>query len=218
MDEMFVPYKEMFESPIKKVVRQSVPEPLTESYRWIWILLGIFLLVLLLFLFYRRFGESRDKVDREEREERVEPIQLPQVIKPEVKKEEIKEQVDYENSQLLAKGVGSKVRDLLLRHKQIPALQVAEIVSTSVRILLGENERAPVTAPISVVPLSVVPRPVQQDTQEKRLPEPRKDGPKVKPPEIVEEEEPKEEPKRGKINAETDPALLKLLKERGLSN
>lgn len=211
MDEMFVPYKEMFESPIKKVVRQSVPEPLTESYRWIWIILGIFLLVLLLFLFYRRFGESRDKVDREER---VEPIQLPQVIKPEVK-----EQVNYENSQLLAKGVGSKVRDLLLKHKQIPALQVAEIVSTSVRILLGENERASVAAPISVVPLSVIPQPVQQDTpEEKRLPEPRKDGPKVKPPEIVEEEEPKEELKRGKINAETDPALLKLLKERGLSN
>lgn len=253
MDEMFVPYKEMFESPVKKATK-SIPVIVEkESFfksKWIWIALVLLILILLAALVLRRIQTEEEvpyqvvpptteitktieiiKPAKQEVKFELKPEIKPEPKNPEAKpvavevKSEVKTEVkpevkpeakpkpeilDYETPQLLAKGVGLKLRDLLLKHKQIPPLQVAEIVSATVRVLLGENERV-APAVVAVTPAAEVKLP------EQRLPEPRKDGPKVKAPEIQDEPEP-EEPKRGKINADTDPALLRLLKERGMSN
>ena len=225
MDEMFVPYKEMFESPVKKISKSPPLQKDSSSKTWIWIALGVFL-ILGLFVFFRKYifqAANVEEVPEKPLVSSPQPLQLSSVSKP-------SEIVEYENLHLLAKGVGGKLRDMLLKHKQIPALQVAEIVSNTVRILLGENEKPQVVEQKAVhqsmhqsmhqalnpaLLQKVVEQPI---VKEQRLPEPRLDGPKVKPPEMKDVPEEVEEPRRGKINAETDPTLLKLLKERGMMN
>ena len=138
------------------------------------------------------------KVETEKVEKKVEQKVEQKVEK--VEKPQVNEDVlEYGNSHELAKGVGTKIRDVLLTHKQIPSLAVASIVSSTVKVLLGENDRAQPSGEIEQE---------QKEVKEEVRKEP-----------LMEIEEPvKDVPRRGKINADTDASLLKLLKERGLKN
>ncbi len=133
------------------------------------------------------------KVEKvEPKVEKVEPKVEPKVEKVEEKKVEV---VEYKSPHELAKGVGTKIRDVLLTHKQIPPLAVAAIVSSTVKVLLGENDRPQ----------------IQEEEKEEEKP------PEAERKEVESDEEPvKDLPRRGKINADTDTNLLKLLKQRGL--
>lgn len=131
----------------------------------------------------------------------------PKAEVPKQEPEKVPDIVEYGNSHELAKGVGTKIRDVLLNHKQIPSLAVASIVSSTVKVLLGENDR-----------------PQRGDEDEKKE-EPKvehkvekKVEQKVEEKKEEDDEPVKDVPRRGKINAETDTNLLKLLKERGLKN
>jgi hypothetical protein len=206
MDEMFVPYKEMFEPP--------APKPLivtrAPTFNWLWLVPIVFIIALIAAYAYRQSIK--------------EPLSLgtsinlplasvpPQIIVTTEKTAPVKPQ-EFSSPQELAKGVGAQLRDVLLTHKQVPALSVAGIVSHAVRTLLGEDERAveqPQAAAQSAQPVAhPVAQPVAQAVAQPIL---------KKEALVLDDLDPEPEPpKRGKINADTDPGLLKLLKERGLN-
>lgn len=145
--------------------------------------------------------EAVDKVEASKEVAKVEKVETPKPkIEPvlEIAKKEI---VEYGNSHELAKGVGTKIRDMLLNHKQIPSLAVAAIVSSTVKVLLGENDRPQIS---------------KDEEKKEDVVKPKVEVKEVKKLSDSEEEPVKDTPRRGKINAETDVNLLKLLKDRGL--
>lgn len=215
---MFIPYKDMFEPPTKSIhVHNPVPRT---SWKFDWKILLIILVVIGLGLaakvaFSKPRETSRDIVPRETSRDMPREIrvvrEVPQVPKEVTRQVQVKQSVaplvtsvpaviEFKTPQDLARGVGTELRDVLLKHKQIPSLAVAGIVSNAVRTLLGEDER-----------------PEPPEPKPESIPEPKEREPKPEPPKAPEDEPEVDPPKRGKINADTDPALLKLLKERGLN-
>ena len=199
MDEMFVPYKEMFEAASPSPKPLIVTRPPSNS--WImWVMPIVFILALLAVYAYRKSSKE------ESIKSLGTSINLPHAAVPPqitVSTAPVQQKPkEFSSPQDLAKGVGAQLRDVLLTHKQVPSLAVAGIVSHAVRTLLGEDERA-VDTPVEM--------PAESHAQSVR-------EPKIEPVQPTQEvEEEPERPKRGKINAETDPGLLQLLKERGLN-
>lgn len=125
----------------------------------------------------------------------------------------------------LAKQVGLAVKATLLTFPNLTPDMVASIVQHTVRTILGEKTPKPVSAP--AVQPSVTAPPVHKpdvpvsDTVVSSTPTAPSGG-RVplhgKPiPIVVEDEESQEGgSKQKKINAESDPAVLRLMKERGL--
>jgi hypothetical protein len=147
------------------------------------------------------------KIDVPKPEPKIDSTPKKVEVKPEPEKSP--EIVEYGNSHELAKGVGTKIRDVLLTHKQIPSLAVASIVSSTVKVLLGENDRP---QPSGEQELKVEKEEKVENVEKIEKKE------EIKRPRELDDEPTKDTPRRGKINAETDANLLKLLKDRGLKN
>jgi len=205
MDEMFIPYKDMFEPPTRSIHVHAKPQ---KSWKFDWKIILAILIVVGIGVALKIVIKPSE-LRREPEQPRVEHI-IRQEVKPQVKVplvstaplvSTVPKVIEFKNPQDLARGVGTELRDVLLKHKQIPSLAVAGIVSNAVRTLLGEEER---------------PEPLKEEPKVELQKVEVKIEPKIDTePKEREEQEP---PKKGKINADTDPALLKLLRDRGMTN
>lgn len=233
MDEMFVPYKSSFE-----VLPEPVVEATTPSY-WLWIVLSVAVILILAGAFLLRSTFILQKKSMSEHysipisEEPVkfepikfEPIKIEPVAEPVVKVPEpalIPPVIDFSepaklntekmSKEELAKFVGTEIKNLLVLYSGISSLQTASIVSFSVRTML--EDFAPILQPQSIPEKPKLEKIDEEFISTKVL------QPRPQPTHLTldadEEEETKDPPKKGKINADTDANLLQMLKQRGLS-
>jgi len=211
MDEMFVPYKTSLELPI--------PEPvsLNESSgggSLLWIVIAITFVCLLVgaYVFVSSRIVVKEKAVEEPavNEKKIEALLVPPTIDF---SEPAKLDTAVMSKEELAKFIGTEIKNLLVLYSGVNSLQTASIVSFSVRTML--EDFAPVLQPLSVVPPSA---PVMEKLDEEYIsknvlqPRPQQSQMSLE----ADEEEEVEPPKKGKINADTDPSLLLMLKQRGL--
>lgn len=244
MDEMFIPYKDMFEPPTRSIhVHDPTPK---SSWKLDWKLVLVVLIVIGIGFGIRvlfstpepRKPATRAQVHPTAQVQTAQvvpqvPTQVPAVPKVSlpIALQPVKQSVaplvsavptviEFKNPQELARGVGTELRDVLLKHKQIPSLAVAGIVSNAVRTLLGEDERPEEPKSEVLQPKEELKEDPKREEpkEEPKREEPKREEPKRKEPKLDDLDDEPEPPKRGKINADTDPSLLKLLKERGLTN
>ena len=147
-------------------------------------------------------------------EKKIEPQLVPQTIDFSVP---AKLDTAIMSKEELAKFIGTEIKNLLVLYSGVTSLQTASIVSFSVRTML--EDFAPVMQPQSVQVEH--PRVQEEHPQMEKLDEeyismkvlqPRPQQNQVN----LEADEEPEPPKKGKINADTDPNLLLMLKQRGL--
>jgi hypothetical protein len=172
-----------------------LPPPISPKFdmRYIWC--GVFFLFLLVLLFFRR---------KEPAAKEMEPETPKELIKEKEPKEEIKEKPDD------VRGAGIAVRDALLNFS-VNAEQIASIVRYTVSILAPAPHSSARVLPSAPSSGPVIdPAPV-------KLPTPSKTHFSVKGLELPIEDEPEAEPggeKQGKINADTNPLVLQMVKDR----
>ncbi len=226
MDELFIPYKTSVDIP-----EVNTPEgPAVQSTSWIWIV-GIIATVLVLLgcgMYGMQMFKSKSVSQFTHTDN---SLQVKQVI-PEI----IPATIDFTatptlNTQTmskeeLAKFIGTEIKNLLVLYSGVSSLQTASIVGFSVRTML--EDFAPLLEPKSVEPKQDNKQTVKtNDPRAKKAMEKLDEefiSTKVLQPRpqnshvlnADEEEETKDPPKKGKINADTDTNLLQMLKQRGL--
>ena len=209
------------------------------EWNWKWVVGAGVVVLLLLALFFTRVNKTNGKPVAQK--EVVESFQLPKVLprfgdlqevavlepkavpaapKPQMHQVQEAQVTIPSDPSMLAKQVGLDLKQLLFRYK-IPASKVATIVSHTVKELLTEDKNT-TTAPILQRALPVMqPKAVGSPSVEspiaplgvmslvgKQLPIARRE---------YEQESGSAGSKDGKLNAETDPRILNMMKSRGLS-
>ena len=219
MDEMFVPYKTVLESPSIEIPSQ-VPEA---QGNLVWIVVAIIFVCLIIgaYLYTSMVMVKEKAIEVVEEpevvvEKKIEPLLIPKTIDFSLP---AKLDTAVMSKEELAKFIGTEIKNLLVLYSGVTSLQTASIVSFSVRTML--EDFAPVLQAKSLEPVetpSPPPAPPMEKLDEeyisKNVLQPRPHQTQLSL-EADEEEEP-EPPKKGKINADTDPSLLLMLKQRGL--
>jgi len=206
MDEMFVPYKTSLELPIPEQPSHSEPE----SNSMIWVIIAVVFVCLLVAAYV--FVSSRIVV----KEKAIEPVYEKkieaQLVPPTIDfSEPAKLDTAVMSKEELAKFVGTEIKNLLVLYSGVNSLQTASIVSFSVRTML--EDFAPVLQPQAVVSPQPTMEKLDEEYISKNVLQPR---PQQSQLSLEADEEEIEPPKKGKINADTDPSLLLMLKQRGL--
>jgi hypothetical protein len=237
MDELFIPYKTAVDIPeVNNPTTVTLPSSESSSWSWIWVVAVMLILIVGGGMYGMYVIKSKSMAQFTNTEN---SLQVKQVI-PEV----IPSTIDFTtpptlNTQTmskeeLAKFIGTEIKNLLVLYSGVNSLQTASIVGFSVRTML--EDFAPILEPKSIEPKLQADK---QKTDSKTI-ESNKHDPKAKKgmekldEEFIstkvlqpkpqnsyvldadEEEETKDPPKKGKINADTDTNLLQMLKQRGL--
>lgn len=221
MDEMFVPYKSTLES-----IPESIPQVTSASSfsLWVWIASAVVFILIVLGVFFMRY-QSTVKLEKQSilplthtQPNTVLKQKLPEVsLLPPVIDFSVPAKLNTEkmNKEELAKFVGTEIKNLLVLYSGISSLQTASIVSFSVRTML--EDFAPVLQPQSLPATKPPLEKLDEEFISTKVMQPRAQ-PTHAQLDADEEEETKDPPKKGKINADTDANLLLMLKQRGLSN
>lgn len=207
MDEMFVPYKSTLEVP-----ESSSPALGTSwSQTWIWVTAITFCVLLVgAFLVKNSFKLEKQAAPPA-------PIKTPNVaLIPPVIDFSVPAKLNTESmsKEELAKFVGTELKNLLVLYSGVSSLQTASIVSFAVRTML--EDFAPVLQPQGITEKKPVLEKLDEEFISTKVLQPRPQSQHKQ--DAIEEEETKDPPKKGKINADTDANLLFMLKQRGLSN
>jgi len=226
MDEMFVPYKSTLELPPSQPTPSLPLEPkstASSSTIILWICVAVVLVVLAFVSSY--FLKSSSTAEKKSLEnddslysefgtvKKTQKILSAETTLPATIDflEPAKVNTETMSKEELAKFVGTEIKNLLVLYSGVSSLQTASIVSHSVRTML--EDFAPVLQPqavASTLPLKQSSEKLDEEYISKKVLQPRPE------PESADEEEEKDPPKKGKINADTDPNLLLMLKQRGL--
>jgi hypothetical protein len=225
MDEMFVPYKNTLELPSAEPT-PAVPfntSPASSSFSMMWIGLAVVFVLLIIASSYFLVSSStaqKKSIEKEDlHSETVKKTQkvlgsettLPATINF---LEPAKLNTETMSKEDLAKFIGTEIKNLLVLYSGVSSLQTASIVSHSVRTML--EDFAPVLQPQAVSSKEQTNQPLEKLDEEhisKKVLQPR---PQPSLVDLDADEEEKDPPKKGKINADTDPNLLLMLKQRGL--
>lgn len=226
LDNVFVPYRDLL-MPIPKSTAPSV-----SKWRWIWLVAVLVLAAMAVGVWAKRQHVTLGSITKATElwspapavsKALVAPVlpvaalptlaSIPQTIS--LIRGGSQSSMPAQTPQELAKQVGLAVRDTLLTFPQLSAMTVASIVQTTVKTILGQGTQERVSK------VEEVPRALAQKVEE---------TPKARAPTggvldlrgklfpVVEEDIVQEEAgsKQKKINADSDPAVLKMMKERGL--
>jgi len=222
MDEMFVPYKNTLELPSQG--DPVLPLESSSSFSMIWIGVAVVFIIILIFAsYFITSSTSAQKKSLEITNDKSEAVRHNQkVLGSETTLpatidflEPAKLNTETMSKEELAKFIGTEIKNLLVLYSGVSSLQTASIVSHSVRTML--EDFAPTLQPQAV---SSKEHTKQQPTEKldeeyisKKVLQPR---PQTSLVDLDADEDEKDPPKKGKINADTDPSLLLMLKQRGL--
>lgn len=219
MDEMFVPYKSTLEIPSTVPDAPQTALPTSLSYNSLWIGIAV-LFVVLIFAAYFFMGNSRTaqeksvSVESKEAETHQKSISAATPLPTTIDfLQPAKLNTETMSKEELAKFVGTEIKNLLVLYSGVSSLQTASIVSHSVRTML--EDFAPVLQPQAVQKAPDSMEKLDEEFISKKVLQPRPQHSQVNLDADTEAEE-KDPPKKGKINADTDPSLLLMLKQRGL--
>ena len=227
MDEMFVPYKSTLEIPAAIPQPALTPAP-QGSALWIGIAIVFVFLIIAAYFFMGNARTAQEKSAELAYDSEIvknSPQPPPQNQKLIGSATSLPATIDFSqpaklntetmSKEELAKFVGTEIKNLLVLYSGVSSLQTASIVSHSVRTML--EDFAPVLQPQAVQPQAKEPSMEKLDEEfiSKKVLQPRPQHSHVNLEADTEEEE-KDPPKKGKINADTDPSLLLMLKQRGL--
>ena len=235
MDEMFVPYKSTLELPSELTPSLKVESNSSSSYNSImWIGIAVvFVIIIFASSYFLTSSSTAQKKSLESKEEE-EDFKHSENYKKTTQKilgsetslpatidflEPAKINTETMSKEELAKFVGTEIKNLLVLYSGVSSLQTASIVSHSVRTML--EDFAPVLQPQAAAVGTSKPtlqknsETLDEEFLSKKVLQPRPQHSQVVL-DADEEEEEKDPPKKGKINADTDPNLLLMLKQRGL--
>lgn len=216
MDEMFVPYKNTLEvlSPLPEQVEKA-PGYAANSSLWIGIALVFVVLIFGAYFFMWNTRTAQEKSIASEPQQNnqksigsASPPATIDFLQP------AKLNTETMSKEELAKFVGTEIKNLLVLYSGVSSLQTASIVSHSVRTML--EDFAPVLQPQAVEQRRETGmEKLDEEFISKKVLQPKPQYSQVSFDADTEEE--KDPPKKGKINADTDPSLLLMLKQRGIT-
>jgi hypothetical protein len=219
MDEMFVPYKNTLELPSQ--ADPVLPLESSSSSSMIWIGVAVVFIIILIFAsYFITSSTSAQKKSLEITNDKSEAVRHNQkVLGSETTLpatidflEPAKLNTETMSKEELAKFIGTEIKNLLVLYSGVSSLQTASIVSHSVRTML--EDFAPTLQPQAVSSKEhTKQQPTEKLDEEKKVLQPR---PQPSLVDLDADEDEKDPPKKGKINADTDPSLLLMLKQRGL--
>jgi hypothetical protein len=226
MDEMFVPYKNTLELPTQlapNLPLESTPSSSFSTYSMMWIGIAVVFLIFILASSYFLASPSSAQKKSLGKEEYLssETVKTQKILSAETTLpatidflEPAKINTETMSKEELAKFVGTEIKNLLVLYSGVSSLQTASIVSHSVRTML--EDFAPILQPQAVA--STLPhKQSSEKLDEEYISKVLQPRPQTSLVDLdAEDEEEKDPPKKGKINADTDPSLLLMLKQRGL--